>query len=135
MARGKEGWMARRAGGLRNRGLRNRALLAMLAALLVAAPVAQADTGDIVAPTDPSNPTVDDGWQAGTCINEPPEAGGTAAKYCSIETTKQYFEQAAGHPQFGFTQIIVKNKEGLVGPKEPVGELKTVRVDLPVGLS
>ncbi|MFL5900791.1 MAG: hypothetical protein ACJ75S_06290 [Solirubrobacterales bacterium] len=103
--------------------------------LLLCASMALADTGDIVAPTDPANPKVDSGWQAGTCNNEPPAAGGTAANYCSIETKKQFFEQAAGHPQFGFTQIIVKNEDGLVGPEEPVGELKTVRVDLPVGLS
>jgi hypothetical protein len=103
--------------------------------LVLGAAVAQADTGKIVAPTDPENPEVGSGWQAGTCNDEPPAAGGTAAKYCSIETKSQFFEQAAGHPQFGFTQIIVKNGPGLVGPEEPVGELKTVRVDLPVGLS
>jgi hypothetical protein len=100
--------------------------------LLLGAAAALGDTGDIVAPTDPENPKVDSGWQAGTCNNEPPEAGGTAAKFCSIETKDQFFEQAAGHPQFGFTQIIVKHEP----PGEsPVGELKTVRVDLPVGLS
>jgi hypothetical protein len=100
--------------------------------LLLGAAAALGDTGDIVAPTDPENPKVDSGWQAGTCNNEPPEAGGTAAKFCSIETKNQFFEQAAGHPQFGFTQIIVKHEP----PGEsPVGELKTVRVDLPVGLS
>ena len=42
--------------------------------------------------------------------------------------------QAAGHPPFGFTQFIVKHTT--VGPLEdPVGKLKDVRVDLPVGLS
>jgi hypothetical protein len=110
-------------------------MVAVALTLVLGATVAQADTGKIVAPTDPENPKVDSGWQAGTCKDEPPAAGGTAAKYCSIETKSQFFEQAAGHPQFGFTQIIVKNEAGLVGPEEPVGELKTVRVDLPVGLS
>lgn len=106
--------------------------LAVAGMLLLGAAAALGDTGDIVAPTDPENPKVDSGWQAGTCNNEPPEAGGTAAKFCSIETKDQFFEQAAGHPQFGFTQIIVKHEP----PGEsPVGELKTVRVDLPVGLS
>jgi hypothetical protein len=98
-----------------------------LAVMLGAAP-AMADTDDIVAPSDPENPQVDSGWQAGTCLEEPPES----AKYCSVETPSQFFEQAAGHPQWGFTQIIVKNQ---APGKTPVGELKTVRVDLPVGLS
>ncbi|HXV04389.1 MAG TPA: hypothetical protein VFP23_00600, partial [Solirubrobacterales bacterium] len=92
--------------------------------------MAQANTGDIVE-AQHTPPTTGDGWQAGTCTNEPPKAGGTASDFCSIDTHTQYFEQAAGHPQFGFTQIIVKH--GSSG--EPVGELKTVRVDLPVGLS
>jgi hypothetical protein len=105
---------------------------------LALAATAPADTGDIVAPSDPDNPTVDSGWQAGTCNNEPPAAGGTAAGFCSVATPSQFFEQAAGHPQFGFTQIIVKHETTeIAGLKSetPVGELKTVRVDLPVGLS
>jgi hypothetical protein len=92
------------------------------------APPGLADTGDIVAPSDPEDPQVDSGWQAGTCNKEPPES----AKYCSVETPSQFFEQTAGHPRWGFTQIIVKNQ---APGKTPVGELKTVRVDLPVGLS
>jgi len=111
------------------------AALAMLLALFLSVSIAAADTDDIVAPTDPANPKVDSGWQAGTCNNEPPAAGGTASKYCSIETEKQFFEQAAGHPQFGFTQIIVKHQKGTAGDEEPIGQLKTGRVDLPVGLS
>jgi len=78
---------------------------------------------DIIAPQhDPHQ--ADDGWQAGTCtIDTPP---------CSVDTPLQYFEQAAGHPPVGFTQIIVKH-----GPpgETPVGNLRTVRVDLPKGLS
>jgi hypothetical protein len=105
--------------------------LVALVLLAFAVPFARADTGDIVAPSDPNDPKVDSGWQAGTCEDEPP----TATNYCSIATPEQFFEQAAGHPQFGFTQIIVKHKAGLVGPEEPVGQLRTVRVDLPVGLS
>jgi len=112
----------------------SRVLAVACAVLACGCASAQASTEGIIAPSDPEHPTVQSGWQAGTCNNEPPEAGGTAAKYCSIETTKQFFEQAAGHPQFGFTQIIVKHHEP--GPDEtPAGELKTVRVDLPVGLS
>jgi len=90
--------------------------------------VALASTDDIVAPTDPDNPQVESGWQAGTCEEEPPES----TEFCSVATKDQYFEQAAGHPQWGFTQIIVRHEPP---GKSPTGELKTVRVDLPVGLS
>jgi hypothetical protein len=104
-------------------------VLAMLAlAAAFGATFAGASTKDIIAPTDPESPTKESGWQAGTCIEEPPET----ANYCSVETKGQYFEQAAGHPQWGFTQIIVRNK---APGKTPEGELKTVRVDLPIGLT
>jgi hypothetical protein len=90
------------------------------------APVAGADTAGIIAPQhDPHTPA--DGWQAGTCVTDTPT--------CTVDTPEKFFKNAAGHPQVGFTQFIVKNKAGLVGPEEPVGSLKTVRVDLPVGLS
>jgi len=94
----------------------------------VAAP-AFASTASIIAPSDPHDPQVDSGWQAGTCNAEPPELG---AATCSVATPKQFFERAAAHPNWGFTQFIVAHK----APGEtPVGELKDVRVDLPVGLS
>jgi len=93
---------------------------------LAAAPVALADTGDIIAPSDTTHPSADSGWQAGTCKAEP------AGEPCSIATPELFFETAGAHPNFGFTQFIIKNEE----PGEtPVDELKTVRVDLPVGLS
>jgi hypothetical protein len=94
-----------------------------------AAPAASADTDDIIAASDPTHPSVESGWQAGTCNAEPPEPG---AELCSIATPDQFFETAGAHPNWGFTQFIIKNEP----PGEtPVGELKTVRVDLPVGLS
>lgn len=102
--------------------------LALALGMTFGAVAAVADTGDIVAPSDPENPQVGSGWQAGTCNAEPPES----TEFCSVDTPDQFFEQAAGHPQWGFTQIIVKTK---APGKTPVGELKTVRVDLPVGLS
>src|SRR5882757_3241047 len=66
-----------------------------------------------------------DGWQAGTC-----KLG--TDNTCSPSTSSQFFTQAAGHPPVGFTQIWVKH-----GPpgETPVGDLKTVLVDLPPGLS
>jgi hypothetical protein len=95
-------------------------------ALALSAPLASADTGGIIAPSDPLNPAVDSGWQAGTCTVDTPT--------CSVATPAQFFEEAAAHPPVGFTQFIVKHSEP--GPLEkPVGELKSVRVDLPVGLS
>ncbi|HEU5105871.1 MAG TPA: hypothetical protein VFU11_08510, partial [Solirubrobacterales bacterium] len=86
------------------------------------APAALADTDDIIAPSDTAHPEVNSGWQAGTCKADP----------CSIATPELFFETAGAHPNFGFTQFIIKNEP----PGEtPVDELKTVRVDLPVGLS
>jgi hypothetical protein len=67
--------------------------------------------------------TVEAGWQAGTCTTDIPE--------CSVDTPKQFSTQAASHPGAGFTQIIVKHNASNV----PVGDLKTVLVDLPQGLS
>jgi hypothetical protein len=103
-------------------------LLAMLV-LALSASLASANTGGIIAPSDPQNPTVDSGWQAGTCTVDTPTT-------CSVATPAQFFEQAAGHPPAGFTQFIVKHTTVVPGVIEkPEGELKTVRVDLPVGLS
>jgi hypothetical protein len=125
MVLGKENLVRGGAGIRRPVGV---CVLVAMALLAFAVPFARADTGDIVAPSDPENPTKESGWQAGTCEEEPPES----SDFCSIDTPEQFFEQAGGHPQWGFTQIIVKHDETT---KQPVGELKTVRVDLPVGLS
>ncbi len=96
---------------------------------LLAPGVASADTAGIIAPSDPHNPEVDSGWQAGTCTTDTPT--------CSVATPTQFFEDAAAHPQVGFTQFIVKNAPALLPPMGPVpvGEVKDVYVDLPVGLS
>jgi hypothetical protein len=109
-------------------GLRGSLTLAVLALAAVAwAPVASANTDAIIAPSDPENPTADSGWQAGTCEVDTPT--------CSVDSpSAQFFERAAGHPPVGFTQFIVEHTTE--GPLEkPVGELKTVRVDLPPGLT
>lgn len=117
-----------RLGRSRRRAVGASASLLAVVALLGAglAPPAWADTSDIVEEQHSPKPTAEDGWQAGTCTEDPPTS------LCSIDTPTQYFEQAAGHPRVGFTQIIVKHDQTT---KAPVGELKTVRVDLPVGLS
>jgi hypothetical protein len=114
-------------------GGRARAGAALAVTALALTPIlgtaaAQAATGDVIAPQHPPLYTPDDGWQAGTCKEEPPES----ADDCSVATKDQFFERAAAHPNWGFTQFIVKHQ----APGEsPVAELKTVRVDLPVGLS
>jgi hypothetical protein len=92
--------------------------------LLAAAGIARADTGDIIAPqTGGAN----DGWQAGVCEVE--------LECNPTSPAVQFSTQAAGHPKFGFTQFIVKDKAGGLTEFEPVGTLKDVRVDLPAGLS
>jgi len=97
-------------------------LATVIAALTMAMP-SIAHAADIIAPQHEPH-QADDGWQAGTCtVDTPP---------CSVDTPPQWFEQAAGDPPVGFTQIIVKH-----GPpnETPAGNLRTVRVDLPKGLS
>jgi hypothetical protein len=101
---------------------------------------ALANTESIISqPFNPHDPQVNSGWQAGTCNAEPPEPG---AETCSVGTPGQFFERAAAHPNWGFTQFIVTHKPlelipgvPIPGTEQPIGELKTVRVDLPVGLS
>lgn len=103
-------------------------LVALGATALGAPGAALAATGDVIAPQHPPLYTADDGWQAGTCSEEPPES----TEVCSVETPDQFFEGAASHPPWGFTQFIVKHE----APGEtPVAELQRVLVDLPVGLS
>jgi hypothetical protein len=95
---------------------------------------AAANTAAIIEESDPHDPQVDSGWQAGTCSEEPPES----AEFCSVATSPQFFETASAHPNWGFTQFIVKHTTEEVGGQKlekPVGEVATIRVDLPVGLS
>lgn len=91
--------------------------------LLLAAP---AQAVDIIAPQH-NPPDAADGWQAGTCTMDAPE--------CSPETKGQFFTQAAGHPNVGITQFIVKHGSGLFGAETPVGNVRSLLVDLPAGLS
>jgi hypothetical protein len=103
---------------------------AVMALWLVAmVSVAQADTGEIIAPqNEPANAT--DGWQAGNCTEEVP------AEPCSPETPKKFFKVAAGHPPFGFTQYIIKHKVIFPGQlEEPEAEIEKLRVDLEPGFS
>jgi hypothetical protein len=101
-------------------------VFATLLGALFLAPAAFAKSEDIIAPSPvppAGEPTEDNGWQAGTCEKDSP--------VCSVATPDQFFEQAAGHPQVGFTQFIVRKKTETT----LAGEIAKVHVDLPVGLS
>jgi hypothetical protein len=111
--------------------------------LALAAPpsLAAADTASVIAPSNPHEPSVDSGWQAGTCKQEPAITTADASKFCNATSDpgEFFFEEAAAHPNFGFTQFIVAHTEeellGLVKIEAPTNELEYVRVELPVGLS
>jgi len=100
------------------------AALAVGALFVFAAP---AHAVDIIESQEPGGhaETAAAGWQAGTCTADP----------CSAETPNLFFTQAAGHPPDGFTQVIVKHTNPFPLSEEPVGNLKTILVDLPQGLS
>jgi hypothetical protein len=86
---------------------------------------ASAQAGEVVFSPQNNPPNANDGWQAGTC--------NTAT--CAPDSPKpEFFETAAGHPPFGITQFIVRHKKELLH-EEPEVDMKTLRVDLPVGLS
>jgi hypothetical protein len=91
-------------------------VLASAAMLMAFAPAAQASFGV-------------EKWEAGTCkVATCTDAGSSA----------DFYTQAAGHPNFGITDFEFKNKEalGLLGTyKEPEGNIRDVRVDLPPGLA
>ncbi|MGN6215676.1 MAG: hypothetical protein ACTHN7_01790 [Solirubrobacterales bacterium] len=120
-------------------------LLMCLGVLLVAPVIARADTTDIIEPQH-EPPTNADGWQAGTCITDEPAPG----VHCGPQTSGAFYTKAAGHPPIGFTQYIIQHEgvtplphppfpEGAVAApiKEPEEdrEIKTLRVDLPPGLT
>jgi hypothetical protein len=89
----------------------------------VIAPAALA--GEVVFSPQNNPPNANDGWQAGTC-NTPT---------CAPDSPKaEFYETAAGHPPFGITQFIVRHSKDLLH-EEPAVDMKTLRVDLPVGLS
>jgi hypothetical protein len=103
------------------------AAVIVISGLAMAFGAATSSAQQIIGPQDPNKPEPDSPWQAGTCKTDPP---------CSVATPSQFFEQAAGHPRVGFTQFIVNTEAGpLPGTKVPIGDLKTIRVDLPTGLT
>lgn len=99
--------------------------IVLLAVALAALFASTAQGAEVVFEPQNNPPNSEDGWQAGTC-NTPT---------CAPDSPKaEFFETAAGHPPFGITQFIVRHKDVLLS-KEPEVDMKTLRVDLPVGLS
>lgn len=108
---------------------RSIAFVVMSLWLVLVVPAARADTGDIIEPQNKPS-TAADGWQAGTCTED------EIANQCRPESPlSQFFRTAAGHPPIGFTQYIVKQEEFAPGLFRPIGPVKTIRVDLPPGLT
>jgi hypothetical protein len=67
-------------------------------------------------------------WEAGTCTDAS----------CTDGTPSFFYTQAAGHPNFGITDFRFASEEssGLAGEVyRPIGHVRDVRVDLPVGLA
>jgi hypothetical protein len=88
---------------------------------------AQADTGDVIEKQN-EPPTAADGFQAGTCTSDEPTK-------CSPATPELFYTTAGGHPQIGFTQYIVKHETLGPGLEKTLAVPKTIRVDLPPGLT
>ncbi len=113
---------------------RSIAFVVMSLWLVLAVPVARADTGDIISPQLEKPNKANDGWQAGTCTKD------EITEQCTPESPiSQFFRTAAGHPPIGFTQYTVKQEEipppAPPGQFRPIGPVKTIRVDLPPGLT
>jgi hypothetical protein len=113
-------------------------MMAMAFGVVSAAPVAQADTGDIIEPQFKPPNAAKSGFQSGTCEeDEPPGV------LCSEETPGRFYKTAAGHPPIGFTQYIIQHTEeaSIFGTLMPIvpplanRTIKTLRTDLPVGLT
>jgi hypothetical protein len=103
---------------------------------------ARADTASVIAPSNAHEPKLDSGWQAGTCKKEPAITDPNPADFCNVTSNagEFFFETAAAHPNYGFTQFIIAHTEeelplGLAKIEAPTNEPAYVRVELPVGLS
>src|SRR5215207_1429626 len=122
------------------------AVAVMALGAVFAVPAVQADTGNIIEPQDE---TSNQGFQAGTCIQEV-QAEPAPPKNCSVVTPGIFFKKAGGHPPIGFTQYTIQHQPfaPLPSPPFPAGSLqaeikgdilahtiKTLRVDLPPGLT
>ncbi|MGH2854207.1 MAG: hypothetical protein ACRDLF_08465, partial [Solirubrobacteraceae bacterium] len=67
-------------------------------------------------------------FEAGTCTV-------ASCTYASVEAHHgEAYTQAAGHPPFGITGFELNSRAAGLG-KEPIGNVKRVRVDIPPGLA
>lgn len=114
-----------RVGAVRGAAIRGAGVA--LALVLTWTVGATAVSAQIIGPQNPDEPAADSPWQAGTCKSD--------AGPCSVATPLQFYEEAAGHPPVGFTQFIVNTETGPPLGPAPIGNLRTVRVDLPTGLT
>jgi hypothetical protein len=111
--------------------------LAVAFTLLLVPGSAAGDTSAVIEASNPHEPAVNSGWQAGTCKKEPAITDANGADFCNAggppgnNAGEYFFEEAGAHPNYGFTQFIVRG--GVLG--KPTNELEYVRVDLPVGLA
>lgn len=106
------------------------ALAAAMIALVLGASAASADTGDVVEEQH-TPPNAQDGFQAGTCTEDPPWPN-----QCSPATPGLFYTQAGGHPPIAFTQYYIRHKTIIPNTLEETQAIaKTIRVDVPPGLT
>jgi hypothetical protein len=113
-----------------------------IGALIALSALAAADTQDII---QPQNETPDQGFQAGTCLEN--EKLGVR---CSPTTPDNFYKVAGGHPPRGFTQYTIEHepyepnpagwpvpslKAEIPGADIKEHTIKTLRTDLPPGLT
>ena len=114
-----------------NAGSFRRLFVALIAVLAMAALAssASAKTEDIIAPSDPHNPTAI-GLAGGTCKEEPPEAPDLLGRHARNSSSKR------PPPTPNGASPSSSSSTNRPGPsKRRSANSKTVRVDLPVGLS
>src|SRR5258707_7243963 len=89
--------------------------LAITFTLLLIPAFAAADTSSVIEASNPHEPAVNSGWQAGNCKKEPAITDANGADYCNAggppgnNAGGYFFEEAGAHPNYGFAPIIVRH--------------------------
>src|ERR1044072_6382217 len=89
---------------------------------VLAAPVALADTQDIIEPQFGPPNEDKSGFQSGTCIEDVPPA-----IFCTAKTSDRFYKLAAGHPPIGFTQYKITRASFSTRKKPPIGSTNSRR--------